>query len=177
MKRHRRSEWYLLFLLVVLPAGQVSAWQKTEVEQDSTVARAEADTSRRVIPGSALLRSAIVPGWGQFYTGHTVKGGAMMLAEGILVGMAIHYDGRVKDLASAGDPAGEIERWRSKRRQSIVWAVTLWLYSMADAYVDAHLYYFDEEEPHFGISLEIPDTRDRSYRVWIGFTIPLRKHF
>lgn len=169
-----------LILLVSLPAGEAVAWQSGG---DTVAVRADTaavDTSRRVVPGSALLRSAVIPGWGQFYTKHPLKGGLMMAAQGTFIGMALRADGWVKDLTverqAATDPSvleNDIEWWRGERRRWILWAFGLWLYSMADAFVDAHLFNFDEIEPQFEISTQPPGATSPTAGLWLGIRIKL----
>ena len=181
--RHSISLLAGLILLVSLPVGEAVAWQSGG---DTVAVRADTaavDTSRRVVPGSALLRSAVIPGWGQFYTKHPLKGGLMMAAQGTFIGMALRADGRVKDLTverqAATDQAvlgvfeGDIEWWRGERRRWILWAFGLWLYSMADAFVDAHLFNFDEIEPQFEISTQPPGATSPTAGLWLGIRIKL----
>jgi len=172
-----------LILLASLPAGEVVAWQTGGDTVAVWADTAAVDTSRRVVPGSALLRSAVIPGWGQFYTKHPLKGGLMMLVQGAFIGMALRADGRVKDLTAdrqtATDQAvlgvleGDIEWWRGERRRWILWAFGLWLYSMADAFVDAHLYNFEEIEPQFEISAQPPGAASPTLGLWLGIRIKL----
>lgn len=178
--RHSISLLAGLILLVSLPAGEAVAWQSGG---DTVAVRADTaavDTSRRVVPGSALLRSAVIPGWGQFYTKHPLKGGLMMAAQGTFIGMALRADGWVKDLTverqAATDPSvleNDIEWWRGERRRWILWAFGLWLYSMADAFVDAHLFNFDEIEPQFEISTQPPGATSPTAGLWLGIRIKL----
>ena len=178
--RHSTSLLAGLILLVSLPAGEAVAWQSGG---DTVAVRADTaavDTSRRVVPGSALLRSAVIPGWGQFYTKHPLKGGLMMVAQGTFIGMALRADGWVKDLTverqAATDPSvleNDIEWWRGERRRWILWAFGLWLYSMADAFVDAHLFNFDEIEPQFEISTQPPGATSPTAGLWLGIRIKL----
>lgn len=182
MRVRRFSFWLLagLILLTGLPGGRASARQDPVRAERGRAAQADTDTSRRVEPGPALLRSAVLPGWGQFYTRHPVKGGLMMAAQVAFIGMAVRADGRVKDLAglrnSAFPPSSledDIESWRSERRSWIIRAFGLWLYSMADAYVDAHLHHFDEEEPQFEFSTVPPRSTTVEKGFWLGFRIML----
>ena len=182
MKTRGRSFQLLLvagsILLAGMRAGPTCA-QQEPVQAES--GRAEADTSRRVVHGAALIRSAVFPGWGQFYTGHPVKGGLMVVVQAAFIGMAARADGRVKDLVGQRslDPVSptleeDVESWRSERRTWILRAFGLWLYSMADAYVDAHLYDFDEEEPQFEFSITQPVSMTGGTGMWLRLRIPLK---
>ena len=102
----------------------------------------------------------------------------MIAAQAAFIGMAVRADGRVKDLAglrnSAFPPSSledDIVSWRSERRSWIIRAFGLWLYSMADAYVDAHLHHFDEEEPQFEFSTVPPRSMTVEKGFWLGFRI------
>lgn len=161
-------------LLLILSPWSVRSQQVVDQEQGIEGVQAEADTLHRVIPGGALLRSAVLPGWGQFYTRHPLKGVLIMGVEAALIGYAVSADTKVKDFAAAGVSSDELDLWRNKRRKSILWAVGVWLYSMADAYVDAHLYDFDSNEPHFDIEPVPPPAGYGSIGIWVGIKIPIR---
>ncbi|RKY59747.1 MAG: hypothetical protein DRP94_02640 [Candidatus Latescibacterota bacterium] len=92
-------------------------------------------------PEGALLRSAILPGWGQWANGHPVKGLMLEVAEVVLAGMAWRE-------WKAGHPR--------RRNTFILWWLGARLYGMADAYVDAHLRGFDEGE-----DLKVPEGNSR----------------
>lgn len=107
-------------------------------------------------PGTALLRSAVLPGWGQFYNDQPVKGIAMGAAElgllGWLVWEHVEAEEARMDFQESGDPDDEA-RWESHRqaRLDLIWLTSAaWLYGMLDAYVDAHLYAFEYENERFG---------------------------
>ncbi len=87
---------------------------------------AGADTTRHVrSPTGAMLRSLALPGWGQFYNGRAVKGGVIATAE---VGSAVAFF---------------VDRFRnggtSNRNPFLISTFAILFYSVADAYVDAHL--------------------------------------
>lgn len=186
--RRRLSQILLvsgLILLAGMPAdtayaNPAYAQQEPDPRQRERAEPAEVDTSRKVEPGAALLRSAVFPGWGQLYTGHTVKGGLMMVVQAAFIGMAVRADSQVKDLVGRRslDPApptleNDIEAWRSDRRTWILRAFVLWIYSMADAYVDAHLYYFNEDEPQFDLYVKPPASVAEEFGIWLGLRIPI----
>jgi hypothetical protein len=101
------------------------------------------DTSKHVKPVGALLRSLLIPGWGQAVTGRNVAGAAFVIWEGVAIMMTVravqekHY---MEETGSANLP--------SKRQQIQDWAV-LWgfnhLFAGAEAYVSAHLMDFPKE--------------------------------
>jgi len=145
-----------LSLLLVLSPSHLLFAQVEGPGPGSGTEEAHSDSSNVVTPGGALLRSAILPGWGQIYTGHKVKGVAMIIADATIIGLAIDADTRVKDLAVPGGDQLALEEWRNKRENRILLAVGLILYSMADAFVDAHFYDFESEDSRFGVEVEPP---------------------
>ncbi len=100
--------------------------------------KAKADSVKS--PRGAMLRSLAVPGWGQWYNGKKTK--AVIIAGGE-IGLIV--DAIVlNQLAMAAKTADERYFYRDNRSLALWWLAGVILYSMADAYVDAHLYRFDE---------------------------------
>jgi hypothetical protein len=123
----------------------------------------------RVSPMGALLRSAAVPGWGQFYNKKYVKAFVVMVGESYLVyRLAYNWDlaDQAFDRFSAESDPGIRNRYYldyefyQDRRDLFMWltGVTVFL-SMIDAYVDAHLSGFDIDvtppfdEPGSGVAM------------------------
>lgn len=73
----------------------------------------------------AMLRSLTLPGWGQFYNGRRWKGSVIAVVQ---TGSAVGYFVRREQIR--GTPA---------RNYFLFSTIGIVLYSMADAYVDAHL--------------------------------------
>jgi len=105
---------------------------------------------------SALWRAALIPGWGQIYNHEYGKAGLLYMG---LLGSAVSYYSRqkmveyhltnlhqareAKDYEAISIAEEDILFFRKKRNQYI-WAITLfYLYSLADAAVDAMLHNFD----------------------------------
>ncbi len=107
-------------------------------------------------PTGALLRSAVLPGWGQFYNDEPVKGLLLGAVEigllGLLIGEHLAAESAREDFLESGDPADEAsyETHRDRRLDLIWYTSAAWLFGMLDAYVDAHLYAFDAENDLFG---------------------------
>lgn len=123
-------------------------------------ARAEEDEAPRGrfdAPAWVMLRSALIPGWGQAKNGEWFK---VLLAVGLEATfaerlrfehcMVQRYEQRLLWAEERG--AGEIEldqlRWKvekheNHRRDFIWWTSMLVVLSMGDAFVDAHLKSFD----------------------------------
>ncbi len=149
--------------LVTVEPGQadtdspsVSRDSLAEAPLPATVPAASSGTYGTRSPMGALMRSAAIPGWGQFYNDRPVKGillGAVEL--GLLALFLKEYsvaeDAR-EDFLESGDPLDE-ERYEThrERRLNLIWITAAsWLYGMMDAYVDAHLFAFEEENSVFG---------------------------
>ena len=128
----------------------------------SSVHGAQADSSAvlgdREVEGKsplgAVWRSALVPGWGQWYTGHRWKAALVAGAEVFLVGGVIYEHEQV----SRSVARSEADRHRDRRGTFVLWLMGTLVYSMLDAYVDAHLYGLDEglEIVRLGPGLEGP---------------------
>jgi len=118
------------------------------------------DTTHRIRPIGAFLRSLLVPGWGQAATGRHVTGALFATWEGVAAMMALkaqsemHY---LKDTHSANLTA---------KRQEVQDWIVLWvfnhLFSGAEAFVSAHLQDFPKDlkirtfPGGIGISLPVP---------------------
>jgi Family of unknown function (DUF5683) len=118
---------------------------------------AAADTVRhRSPPFRVMLRSAVLPGWGQMYNGKPIKAALVVAGEGLLVYKALDELHKENDaiakqsLYSFGTPEYDAavaseERHYNLKVNYIWWAVAVHLLQMADAYVDAHLADFSAE--------------------------------
>ena len=87
----------------------------------------------------AVLRSVVLPGWGQFYNGKHVKGSVIATAE---VASAIAWVVRREQIKDRGIQARNIYLFST---------IGIVLYSIADAYVDAHLSRVDWAEIEAGV--------------------------
>ena len=106
-------------------------------------------------PTWAMIRSGLVPGWGQFYNEQYIKSGLVFMAEGLLIGGAVVEHQRAEDDhreyedVSRSDQERE-DAWlrysrRIDKRNTYLWYLAgAKFLSMVDAYVDAHLYRFDQ---------------------------------
>jgi len=118
----------------------------------SSVHGAQADSSAVLekSPSGAVWRSALVPGWGQWYTEHRWKAALVAGAELFLAGAVVYEHEQVYRSATPS----EADRHRDRRASFVLWFIGTFVYSLLDAYVDAHLYGLDEElefvAPGFG---------------------------
>jgi hypothetical protein len=112
-------------------------------------------TSHRSAPYKVMLRSAVVPGWGQMYNHQFLKAALVVAGEGFIVYKTLDelkLENDAIDRAAALPPgpdqdfALEEQTVHQNRKISwIWWGVAAHLLSMADAYVDAHLSTFEED--------------------------------
>jgi hypothetical protein len=106
-------------------------------------------------PSHALLRSLLVPGWGQLANGRLVKaaiigGGESALLWGMLHEKLLADDAREKSRKATTEEeraAATAEKDSHLRQRDNYgwWSFAAILYSIADAYVDAYLSGYDEE--------------------------------
>ena len=112
----------------------------------------------------ALLRSAVFPGWGQLYNRKYLKAILVFGAETtFLTLMAIEWD-RMNQHKKLFDslPLGDDKNWEYEqykfykdRKNLFLWSALATIFvSIFDAYVDAHLYAFDEDMERIGIEIE-----------------------
>ena len=130
-------------LLLILLAGQPAC--ATQVEADST------RTAQSPLPSAhgALLRSAVLPGWGQFYNGHPVKGLFFGAASATaLTVVAIEH----RRIHSAPTPEEHQDRTARRNGRLLYFALSVALAAI-DAYVDAHLADFGTVQS--GLSVEL----------------------
>jgi hypothetical protein len=87
-------------------------------------------------PTGIMLRSLVVPGWGQATNGSWIKAGVAVVGEGLLIASIVRDTGRLKDLSPG---TVEYENVYNQRQQEAWWLGAVVALSMIDAYVDAHL--------------------------------------
>ena len=138
-----------IFLLGIFLCGLFTSASANEAHGDSTGVN---------VPRRAMLRSLVLPGWGQFYNGKKVKGSVIALAE---VGSAVAYFVRRDQLKNAGS---------SERNVYFFTTIGVVLYGMADAYVDAYLDRVDWAEVEMGVD----DGGEAQFRVKVKFDLGKR---
>lgn len=101
-------------------------------------------------PFWAAISSALLPGGGQFYTENELRGLLFFFAQGTLAGMTLYEHTKAEDAwrryERSRDPEDyEDYSYHFDRRYNLLWwDATVWILSVADAYVDAHMYRFKE---------------------------------
>jgi len=93
-------------------------------------------------PTGALLRSMLVPGWGQLYNGKPLKAVIYAGAQLSFVFGAHVQNNRYHHYRDLGmDDVADF--YQNDRNRQLWWLFGITLLSMGDAFVDAHLYGFD----------------------------------
>ena len=138
----------LLALLAGHPAGAAGA------ETDST----RTDT----LPSAhgALLRSAVLPGWGQFYNGRPVKGLFFGAASATALTSVVVEHRRIR---SAPTPEAHQDRTARRNSRLLYLALSVALAAI-DAYVDAHL-------ADFGTEMQVEMRRGKAW-LRLQATVP-----
>jgi hypothetical protein len=127
---------------------------------DSTASN-KPDTTKFVMQKSAtgaMIRSALIPGWGQLYNQSYWKIPVVWGFFGYFAYVAIYYNNQYKDYTTLTDKA-VAENWANKdnykkvrdqyrdlRDSFFVYMGLTYLVNIVDAYVDAHLFDFDVSE-------------------------------
>lgn len=87
-------------------------------------------------PWGAVARSAMLPGWGQCYNESYIKSVIAFGSAAYFISRIVKYD---REYSRTGDPDAK------EKRSTNSWYLGLtYLIMFADAYVDAHLYRFDD---------------------------------
>lgn len=126
-------------------------------QQDTTAVSDTTDNSANQFvmhksPWGAVLRSAIIPGWGQFYNESYWKIPVIWGISGYLVYIWIENNNLYKDNRDLYIQTG-VDRYkrfrdfyRDQRDQFAIYIVLTYFLNLVDAYVDAHLFDFNVDE-------------------------------
>jgi hypothetical protein len=152
----------ILFLLLesaTIAQNEIDSSSKSSISEDSVFVMQKS-------PWGAVLRSAILPGWGQFYNESYWKAPIFIGAlAGFIYGW-IYYDDlydkyrNLYDPNISGDPINngykaQRDTFRDERDLFAVYIGLTYLLNLVDAYVDAHLFDFDVSENLFYASPEL----------------------
>ena len=120
---------YILIWIMGVPAEASGQPDTLAVTAQSPIREALHQPS----PTGALLRSTALPGWGQFYNRKPLKGSLFLILQaGLFTGVLLQRDqSQAGGLTSLGNTM-------------LLGLLGVRVYSMADAYVDAHFADFDE---------------------------------
>ncbi len=111
-----------------------------ETRTDSIFAKDDTVKSSVKSPTGAMIRSLVIPGWGQFYNKKYFKAILVFGAEFGLLANSIYLNQQCQ----ASDTNDEREFYINNRNLSNWWLLGVILLSMTDAFVDAHMSDFDE---------------------------------
>ena len=144
-------------LLILLLAPALYAQERTDsLEIPPAAVQMDIDEGPEKTTLGAVLRSAVLPGWGQFYNESYWKVPVVLGITGVFVYAMIDqhqqfveysdlYDATITD----EEPAGDLrlkrfrEFYRDGRDENAWWLFVVYLIQLADAYVDAALFNFD----------------------------------
>jgi hypothetical protein len=145
----------LLLFSVRVPAQDRPA-QDRPVTDSSRERHSDSVFVMQKSPWGAVLRSAIIPGWGQLYNESYWKIPVVVGLTAFLVSGIVREHSRFadyRDLYAAtittANPYGDLrykqyrEFYRDNRDTYAWWLLVLYLVQAADAFVDAHLYDFN----------------------------------
>ena len=135
-------------------AAALSAAQPVPVNRDTTMSNN---------PTGAMIRSAVFPGWGQWYNGKKWKAALVFAVEVGLVANAVRLNQKVVKSTRQD----EREFWQDQRNLQFWWLLAAKLLSMLDAYIDAHLADFDESPTVVSVMPE------GDGQVWLRVALPL----
>ena len=111
-------------------------------------------------PLKAAILSCFIPGGGQLYNGKYLKTGFVLAVEGSFIGLAAYhhleaekyYDKyRISELDS---DYNEYVKYYERRQSDFFWIGTIIFLSAIDAYVDAHLFDFEEKKNKIHLKFE-----------------------
>lgn len=112
-------------------------------------------------PWGAVLRSAVIPGWGQFYNESYLKipviwGIGAALAAGWIYNNNRYQDNRNFYIQTNNNLyKQQRDFYRDQRDNFTIYLAILYLLNMVDAYVDAHLFDFTVEDDFINQSAKL----------------------
>ena len=119
-------------------------------------------------PKGAMIRSAIIPGWGQVYNKKYIKALVYLGGELYFASRYISLDDKIKKLVDDGEDELTIED-KEHERNGWLWLLGAgYLLALGDAFVDAHLYgLYDDKK--LSVRLRTVD-RSGSLQMQLNFT-------
>ena len=142
----------ILIVFVLLNIG-IKAQQDTIVTSDSTTQSGQFVMQKS--PWGAVLRSAIIPGWGQIYNESYWKAPVVWGITGWLIYNWIDNNKLYKknrDLYISTDISGYKtirDFYRDQRDQFAIYIVLTYFLNLVDAYVDAQLFDFSVDNNYY----------------------------
>jgi hypothetical protein len=124
-------------------------------------------------PYQAMLYSTVVPGGGQFYNQSYIKSALVAGIQLYLIGYAIYDSNQAKHYSNLMSTSTsdsyyyyrqQRNSYRKDMRSDVWWVGTTLMLSVADAFVDAHLYNFKSEKNKVHLKFE-----DKQLQLEYGF--------
>ncbi len=107
------------------------------------LAQAPADSLHSQVPRKALVRSLLLPGWGQYANGRLFKALGFGAAAAVLAGRVVAQQRELGRADMRGAPDLELEDLAAGRNTRVLLLVANATLAGIDAYVDAQLAGFD----------------------------------
>ena len=152
----------LLFGLIIMTFASSLCYGQIS-DKDSLKTSDDEDTFVKS-PWEAVLKSAILPGWGQHYNEQKLKPYIIFGLEAGFITTAVLEDkwtwenfDKANNSANVDMKNFYLQRYeyhKNRKNLFIWWSALIYLYNLADAYVDAHLFDFDKHskgEPRFSL--------------------------
>lgn len=107
------------------------------------LAQAPADSLQTQVPRKALIRSLVLPGWGQYANGRPFKALGFGAAAAVLAGRVVAQERALSRADRRGAPDAELEDLAAGRNTRVLLLLANATLAGIDAYVDAQLAGFD----------------------------------
>ena len=169
----------IFFAAILSIPSVIIAQNMNPIPSHDTTSANQRPIGKKIRPTMVLVRSAIVPGWGQFYNKQYIKATIFAVGEGYLI-YGISQDWKQtsrynKAFQSATDltiKATEFHNYTKyrDRRNLKMWILGASIfYSMFDAYVDAQLADFNQTDKSYEVF--IAPTTGGGVQVGLAFNI------
>jgi len=112
------------------------------------------------VPMKAAALSIFIPAGGQFYNESYWKASGVFVLEGSLIGLAIYHHLKSEDYFKISKNNSnpyyydQYVKFYNKRQSDFWWLGTVIFLSTIDAYVDAHLFNFEENKKKIHLKFE-----------------------
>ena len=153
------------FIFLFPPSAMAQHSEKLDFKQSFEIEAAPVKTKS---PVGAMIRSAILPGWGQVYNKKYIKALVYLGGELYFASRYISLNDKIKKMTDEGASELIIED-KEHERNGWVWLLGAgYLLALGDAFVDAHLYgLYDDTKLSVGIRT---DDRSGSLQMQLNFT-------
>ena len=158
----------LAFMLIIASVSPRAARAQDPPQPPATpdTVTVVADTLPPVSPVGALLRSLVLPGWGQTAVDRPSRGAVYFAAETASLFMVFKSQAKLSAAQKANPPNESLVDARTAQRENwIVLSVFIAFLSGLDAWVSAHFWDFEPE-------VTVPD--DGSRGIQVTYRIPLK---